>query len=89
MLMRHPYLHLSSMADILQGRVVGISDGDTITELDSGDTQYKIRLAGIDAPEKKKPFGQVSKQSLSDLVYDKTVQVDWSKTELDANLRAS
>lgn len=68
-------------ADILEGKVVGVADGDTITVLDSSNTQYKIRLAGIDAPEKKQPFGQVSKRSLSDLVYDKTVQVDWSKTD--------
>lgn len=56
-------------ADILQGRVVGVADGDTITVLDASNTQYKIRLAGIDAPEKKQPFGQVSKKSLSGLVY--------------------
>ena len=68
-------------ADVLHGRVVGIADGDTITVLDSNNTQYKIRLAGIDAPEKKQPFGQVSKKSLSDLVFDKTVLVDWSKTD--------
>lgn len=68
-------------ADVLQGRVVGVADGDTITVLDASNTQYKIRLAGIDAPEKQQPFGQVSKKSLSDLVYDKTVQVDWSKTD--------
>ena len=68
-------------ADILHGRVVGIADGDTITVLDASNTQYKIRLAGIDALEKKQPDGQVSKKSLSDLVYDKNVQVDWSKTD--------
>lgn len=68
-------------ADLLQGRVVGVADGDTITVLDGSNTQYKIRLAGIDAPEKKQPFGQVSKKSLSDLVYNKVVDVDWSKTD--------
>ena len=40
-------------AATLSGRVVGVADGDTITILDSSNTQYKIRLAGIDAPEKK------------------------------------
>jgi endonuclease YncB( thermonuclease family) len=65
----------------LVGRVVGVTDGDTITLLDASYTQYKIRLAGIDAPEKKQPFGQVSKQSLSDLVYDKIVKVDWYKKD--------
>lgn len=66
-------------AELLQGKVVGVTDGDTITILDSAHTQYKIRLAGIDAPEKKQPFGQVSKRSLSELVFNKSVLVDWSK----------
>ena len=66
-------------ADLLSGRVVGVSDGDTITILDNTNTQYKIRLAGIDAPEKKQAFGNVSKQSLSDLVYGKQVDIDWQK----------
>lgn len=68
-------------ADLLSGRVVGVSDGDTITILDNTNTQYKIRLAGIDAPEKKQAFGNVSKQSLSDLVYGKQVDIDWQKQD--------
>jgi len=77
-----PLLFLSpAQADVLQARVVGVTDGDTITVLDANNNQYKIRLVGIDAPEKKQPFGQASKQSLSDLVYNKTVQVDWSKLD--------
>jgi len=70
-----------SNAEILQGRVVGVADGDTITVIDTRNTQFRIRLAGIDAPEKQQPFGQVSKKSLSDLVYDKTVQIEWSKKD--------
>ena len=50
----------SVQAGTLSGRVVGVSDGDTITILDNTNTQFKIRLSGIDAPEKKQPFGQVS-----------------------------
>lgn len=68
-------------AELLNGKVVGITDGDTITVLDATNTQYKVRLAGIDAPEKKQPFGQVSKKSLSDLVYNQMVLVDWSKRD--------
>ena len=34
------------------GNVVGVADGDTITVLDASKTQHKIRVAGIDAPEK-------------------------------------
>ncbi|MBK6744927.1 MAG: thermonuclease family protein [Hydrogenophilales bacterium] len=72
---------LSAAADTLEGRVVGLADGDTVTVLDEQKTQHKIRLAGIDAPEKGQAYGNVSKQSLSDLVYDKTVSVDWHKVD--------
>lgn len=65
----------------LQGTVLAISDGDTITVLDSSKMQRKIRLAGIDAPEKSQAFGKRSKQHLSDLVFGKTVTVDWNKTD--------
>ena len=68
-------------AATLEGRVVGIADGDTITILDTTNTQHKIRLAGIDAPEKRQPFGNVSKQSLSDLVFGKQVVVDYQKLD--------
>jgi endonuclease YncB( thermonuclease family) len=62
-----------SSAQSLVGRVVGVSDGDTITLLVDGHDQYKVRLSGIDAPEKSQPFGSRAKQRLSDLVYGKTV----------------
>jgi endonuclease YncB( thermonuclease family) len=60
-------------ASIYEGKVVGVSDGDTLTVLISG-RQTKVRLAEIDAPEKRQPFGERSKQSLSDLVYGKRVK---------------
>jgi endonuclease YncB( thermonuclease family) len=42
-------------------------------------TQHKIRLAGIDAPERRQAFGNVSKQNLSRMVFNKEVTVDWDK----------
>ncbi len=57
------------------GRVVGITDGDTLTLLDSSHQTIKVRLAEIDAPEKAQAFGQRSKQSLSDLCYGKEARV--------------
>ena len=68
-------------ADTLTGRVVGVADGDTITVLDADRQQHKIRLQGIDAPEKAQPFGQRSKESLSRLVFGKDVRVDWKKRD--------
>ena len=68
-------------AETIQGKVVRVADGDTITVLDQSNTQHKIRLAGIDAPEKGMPFGQKSKQHLSDLVARKLVQVETTKVD--------
>ena len=65
----------------LLGAVVSVSDGDTITVLDSTQAQHKIRLSGIDAPEKKQSYGQRSKQSLSDLVFNQRVTVEWVKRD--------
>lgn len=61
-------LGLTCHAGTIEGRVVGVADGDTVTVLDSNKVQHKVRLSGIDAPEKNQDFGSRSKQSLSDLV---------------------
>ena len=66
-------------AETLDGYVVAVSDGDTITVLDAKREQYKIRLAGIDAPEKAQAFGERSKQHLVELVFNKQVTVEWEK----------
>lgn len=71
---------LAAFADVT-GLVVGVSDGDTITVLDDSKKQHKIRLAGIDAPEKKQAFGQRSKEHLSDLVYRKNVTIEGDKLD--------
>ena len=44
-------------ATTIQGKVVGISDGDTITVLTENKVRYKIRLAEIDTPESRQPYG--------------------------------
>jgi endonuclease YncB( thermonuclease family) len=67
--------------DTLFGKLVGVADGDTVTVLDANNQQHKIRLAGIDAPEKAQPFGQRSKQNMSALVFGKQVDVHWSKRD--------
>ena len=56
-------------------RVVGVSDGDTLTALGAGHERLKCRLYGIDAPEKKQAFGQASKLSLSELSYGRTATI--------------
>ena len=63
-----------SAAEII-GKVIAVSDGDTITVLAPGNRPTKVRLAGIDAPERNQPFGQKSRQHLADLVFGKEVRV--------------
>jgi endonuclease YncB( thermonuclease family) len=60
----------------ISGKVVAIADGDTLTVVDGANTQHKIRLAGIDAPEKKQAFGTKAREALADKVFGKTVRVD-------------
>jgi endonuclease YncB( thermonuclease family) len=53
------------------GRVVGIQDGDTVTVLDASNQQHRVRLAGIDAPEKAQAFGAAAKEHLARLAFGK------------------
>jgi endonuclease YncB( thermonuclease family) len=75
------FTHCLALADTLTGRVVRVTDGDTIVILDSANTQHKIRLTGIDAPERKQAFGKKSKEHLSDSVAGKFVVVDYTKRD--------
>ena len=74
-------LSICVQAAELRGRVVAVSDGDTVTVLDAERHQHKVRLAGIDAPEKAQAFGQASKISLSDQIFGREVAVTWDKRD--------
>jgi len=65
----------------LTGRVVAIADGDTITILDSANTQHRLRLEGIDAPESHQAFGEQSRLSLSEMIFGKDVSVSYQKVD--------
>ncbi len=66
---------------VIAGKVVGIQDGDTLTMLDTSHEQYRVRLAGIDAPEKSQPFGHDSKDNLSRLAFGEIAAADCPKTD--------
>ena len=59
----------------ITGKVISVIDGDTIRILTPDKHNIKIRLACIDAPEKRMPFGKKSKYHLSDLIFGKQVTV--------------
>ncbi len=75
------FFSLAAQAKTLSGTVVSVADGDTITVLDIHRDQHKIRVAGVDAPEKKQPYGQRSQQAISILVFGKEVDVLWDKRD--------
>jgi endonuclease YncB( thermonuclease family) len=68
-------------ADILQGKVVKVADGDTVTIIDDSGKKHRIRLAGIDAPEKNQPYGNTSTKGLIELVSGKTVTIEYEKRD--------
>lgn len=68
-------------AGVITGKVVGVIDGDTVIVLDSDNISYKVRLSGIDAPERKQAFGTRSRQHLSQLVFDKSVNIEYEKKD--------
>ena len=68
-------------AESYSGVVVGVADGDTVTVVDRDRRQHKVRLAGIDAPEKSQPFGQLSKLNLARLVFGRPVTVEFDKQD--------
>lgn len=65
----------------IEGKVIAITDGDTLRVVDHKNIQHKIRLAEIDTPEKGQPYGQKAKGALSDLVFGKMVSVDVVTTD--------
>lgn len=67
---------VSLQAEVMAGKVVAIADGDTVTVL-VGREQVKVRLDGIDAPEKGQAYGERAREALAGMVMGKAVEVRW------------
>jgi endonuclease YncB( thermonuclease family) len=68
-------------AERLEGLVVAVHDGDTITVLDRQDRQHRIRIAGIDAPESGQPYGRAAKNALARRVHHRWVRIEVVKLD--------
>ncbi|MEI6262359.1 MAG: thermonuclease family protein [Deltaproteobacteria bacterium] len=75
------FLNQACARNTISGKVVSVTDGDTITVLDSSNTQHKIRIYGVDCPESHQDYGQKAKQFTSDLVFGKTVEIKIMDTD--------
>ena len=76
-----PAIGTAATPQTIIGKVVGVHDGDTLTILDDSKTQIKIRLAEIDAPESRQPYGSRSKQELSGLAFGRPAAVQVQDTD--------
>src|SRR5688500_9547199 len=68
-------------AETLRGKVIRILDGYTIAGLDATKREHRIRLAGIDSPERKQANYETARQHLAKLAFGKAVTVDWHKRD--------
>ena len=75
------YVPALAAGAVYEGRVVKVIDGDTIETLDSAKHTERVRISGIDAPERKQAFGTQAKQRLTDLVGGQAVTVYWDKRD--------
>ena len=70
-----PAMHGKEIKSTWRGKVVSITDGDTIKVLNGQNEQVKVRLESIDTPERKQPFGEAAKDLLGTWVHERTVVV--------------
>lgn len=68
-------------SEVIPGLIVGVADGDTVTLLTPDKNQVKIRVQGIDAPEKSQAFGTVARQAMAKAVFQKNVQARCPSTD--------
>ncbi len=77
------FVSTSVSAEAITGFVTAITDGDTIKLLDTNQTEHKIRIGGIDAPEKVQPFGSKSQANMAKLAFNKNAVADCHKKSFD------
>src|ERR1043166_2496571 len=79
------FVSVNAAAATLFGRVIEVNDGDVITVFNLN-RPVRIKLLAVDAPERDQAFGDVARKHLSELVYDKSVTVEYSGIAADGSL---
>ncbi len=74
-----------TQAEILEGRVVRVVNGDTLV-VDLGGERHRVGLSGIDTPERDQPWGESATREMRRLVAGKDVSVDWYKKDRGGRL---
>ena len=77
----------TAAAEEFAGRVVGVTDGDTLTVLHGGRAET-VRLQGVDAPEKRQAYGDRARRFVADLAFDRTVTVKGTGRDRNGRLLA-
>lgn len=75
-----PYQNKTLYGNVFYALVSKVIDGDTI-EIFNGDKRERIRLDGIDCPEKKQAFGEHAKSALHNLVKNRRIKIQYTKEE--------
>ncbi len=75
------FFSLAASANSPTGKVIKITDGDTLYVLDANYKEHKIRLAGIDAPERKQAYGLGSRKHLASIVAGQHVTIEYQKRD--------
>ncbi len=80
------FLSLAAFADTLTGKVGRVVDGDTLYVLDANYKDHKIRLAGIDAPERKQAYALASRKHLASIVAGQNEQLESDTTHIAGSI---
>ena len=83
------FVSFSCKAQIISGKTVAITDGDTFKLLTADSTLYRVRLANIDCPERRQPFSKRAKQFASDAIFGKEVCIEVLSTDRNGRLIAN
>lgn len=75
------FIPLLLSAHTLKGKIVRVTDGDTVVLLDSTNTQHRIRLNGIDAPERGQPYGTKATNFVKELAAGKQATVEYENKD--------